>query len=182
MTTYEPQEDSYLLEEVVKRVVEPGMHVLDMGTGSGIQAFAASKAGARTVLAVDINDNALDCVNEKIVSEKIANVRTKHSDLFAEVPDKFDVIIFNAPYLPNDKRDPDVALDGGEQGHEIIARFLEQAPNHLNENGCILLLFSTQSGFGEIINAITANGFVAEEMAQYPMFFERLYVYKLYRT
>lgn len=178
---YDPEEDSYVLEEVVKKVVKPQMFVCDMGTGSGIQAIAAAKAGARTVLAVDIDNEALDYVMQEIKEQKLMNVRTKHSDLFQEmsVHDVFDVIIFNAPYLPDDKDDPDLALDGGAQGHELIARFLKDAKKHLAQTGKILLLFSTQSGFGKVLEAIADNDYVAEQMAEVPMFFERLYVYQL---
>ena len=51
---YEPAEDSYLLVEEVRKRAR-GKKVLDVGTGSGIQARAAYSAGAREVLAVDID-------------------------------------------------------------------------------------------------------------------------------
>ena len=180
---YEPQEDSYLLEKVVKESVKPRMIVCDMGTGSGIQAYAASEAGARTVLAVDIDNQALDYVMTQIKEKNYANIRTKHSDLFSEFQktDFFDIIIFNAPYLPDDERDPDLALDGGKEGHELIGEFLKQAKDHLNENGQVLLLFSTQSNLQKVMEHITHNGFIAEEKAHEGMFFEGLYVYSLRR-
>jgi len=178
---YSPEEDSYLLEKVVKEVVGPGMKVLDMGTGSGIQAIAASDAGARTVLAVDVDAQALDFVAKEVEKKEIKNIRIKQSDLFTELGehDTFDVIIFNAPYLPDDEHDPDLALDGGEEGHELITQFLEGAAAHLEKEGVILLLFSTQSGIAQVMDAILNNGFVAEEKAKEAMFFEGLYVYQL---
>lgn len=178
---YFPEEDSYLLEKVVKDVVEPGMIVCDMGSGSGIQAFAASDAGARLVLAVDIDTEALDYIMKTIEEKKYPTIRTRHSDLFNEFSDTelFDLIIFNAPYLPDDKQDKDVALDGGKEGHELIAKFLEQAKNYLQENGSILLLFSTKTGLPNVMQSISENGFLAEEKAYEGMFFEGLYVYQL---
>lgn len=181
---YEPQEDSFLLEKVVKEVVQPGMKVLDVGTGSGIQAFAASDAGARTVLAVDIDLEALDAVVEELQKRQVKNVRVKQSDLFEGLGenDTFDVVIFNAPYLPDEKDDPDVALDGGVEGHELVVRFLEGVGKHLEPEGIVLLLFSTKTGMEQVMEAITANGFVAEEKAKEAMFFEGLYVLALTRV
>ena len=178
---YEPQEDSHLLAEVVAKRVKPKMHVLDMGTGSGIQAFSATKAGARIVMAVDVDEQALDHVTQQIKEKNILNIRVQQSDLFSNIGehDLFDIIIFNAPYLPDDVNDPDIALDGGVQGHELITKFLAQAKNHLLPNGEILLLFSTQTGFEQVLEAINDNEFIAEQLAEYPMFFERLYVYSL---
>ncbi len=180
---YFPEDDSYLLEKVVREVVKPGMIVCDMGTGSGIQAFAASDSGARTVLAVDIDLEALDYVIKVIQEKKYPTIRTRHSDLFEEFSkdEFFDVIIFNAPYLPDDTRDPDIALDGGEQGHELVENFLGQSRSHLKEGGCILLLFSTQTGLANVMKAISENGFFAEEKAYEGLFFEGLYVYQLQR-
>lgn len=178
---YEPQEDSYLLEKVVHKRVQQGMKVLDMGTGSGIQAFAAIESGARTVVAADIDQEALDEVMIVAKEREYAHLRVQHSDLFSNIGkgDVFNIIIFNAPYLPDDKRDPDLALDGGVEGHELITRFLTQAKNHLAEDGEILLLFSTQSGFEQVLKAINDNEYIAEEHGVFPMFFERLFVYGL---
>lgn len=178
---YFPEEDSYLLEKVVKEVVKPGMIVCDMGTGSGIQAFAASDAGARTVLAADIDTEALDHVMKTVQEKEYPNIRTRQSDLFSEFSknELFDLIVFNAPYLPDDSRDKDIALDGGEQGHELIGRFLRSAKKHLKEKGKVLLLFSTQSNMAKVIEHIKNNGFIAEEKAHEGMFFEGLYVYQL---
>ena len=180
---YDPQEDSYLLADIVKKRVTNDMRVLDVGTGSGIQAVTAVEAGARTVVAVDIDQEALDQVMSVVKEKGYANLRVQHSDLFSSIGknDLFDVIIFNAPYLPSDKRDPDLALDGGIEGHELIARFLGEAKNYLLPGGEVLLLFSTQSGFEQVLKAITDHEYVAEELGELPMFFERLYVYSLTR-
>ncbi|MBW2978746.1 methyltransferase, partial [Candidatus Woesearchaeota archaeon] len=103
-----PREDSHLLE---KEVLEHAKgEVLDMGTGSGIQAeAAASLKKVKKVLAVDKSRHALNYCKEHLKSRKIKLLK---SDLFLKVPKKnFDTIIFNPPYLPTDKVN-DIALDG----------------------------------------------------------------------
>ncbi len=118
---YEPAEDSYLLQEEVKKFVKPNMKVLEIGTGSGILAETAKNMGA-DVLAVDINPEAVKYVKEKEINSIV-------SDLFSNVEDKFDLIIFNPPYLPREGMEPEdsqLATTGGEKGNEVIERFLKE--------------------------------------------------------
>ena len=67
-----------------------------------------------------------------------------HSDLFSNIKGKFNTIIFNPPYLPEDEF-KDKSLDGGKKGYEIIEKFL-------NKVSKIRLIVSTQpklSGIGK---------------------------------
>jgi release factor glutamine methyltransferase len=140
MTLYEPQEDSYLLNKFVRQYAQG--KVLDMGTGTGLQAVAAMEDEENEVLAVDINPEAVEYVKKKGVNAIL-------SDLFEKVEGKFDLIIFNPPYLPEDKREPEdskLATTGGKKGDEILKRFLLQAKEHLEENGKILLVISSLTG------------------------------------
>ena len=129
---YDPAEDSYLLQKQVKKFAKKGMRVLDVGTGSGIQAITAKGQGAN-VLAIDINPECIAYVNN-------LKIPTLQSNLFENVKGKFDLIIFNPPYLPEDPREPKdskLITTGGKTGSEILNKFLEQAKNFLNEKGII---------------------------------------------
>ena len=111
-----------------------------MGTGSGILSETASKfLDKKNILAADINPDAI-----KIVKQK--GFKTIKTNLFKEIKEKFDLITFNAPYLPKDKREPkdsQLATTGGKRGDEISLKFLKQAKKHLNKNGKIFLLISS---------------------------------------
>ena len=87
---YAAREDSFLLAKYVNKFSKG--KVLDLGTGSGIQAEAALKH-TKNVLAVDINKEAVNYVKKKGIKAKVGN-------LFSEIDKKFDLIIFNPPYLP----------------------------------------------------------------------------------
>ncbi|MDP3640695.1 MAG: methyltransferase, partial [Nanoarchaeota archaeon] len=103
MAVYEPAEDSFLLQRWVKEHALG--RVLDMGTGSGIQAFAAAASPrVREVLAVDIDKETIAQLRQKIAKEKIAakKIKALQSDLFEHIAGKFDTILFNPPYLPQD--------------------------------------------------------------------------------
>jgi release factor glutamine methyltransferase len=164
---YQPAEDSYLLQKQVEKFAKKGMKILDMGTGSGIQAITAKEQGA-DVLAVDINKECL----------KLKNIKTLQSNLFENVNEKFDLIIFNPPYLPEDEREPEdskLATTGGKKGNEIIEKFLKQVKNHLKENGKILLLFSSLTPDMKIL----LKNFKTKKLSEEKIPYEILYVYEL---
>jgi release factor glutamine methyltransferase len=173
---YPPKEDSLLLEKQVKRFAKG--RVLDMGTGSGIQALAAVKK-AKSVLAVDINPAVISHCRKNIKNKKI---KCLQSDLFAKVKGEFDTIIFNPPYLPQELPERDVALEGGKKGYETIVRFIESANAFLSTNGSILLLFSSLSNKNHIENAIKQNLFEFKELGRLHIFFEDLFVYRITKS
>ncbi|MEM2916183.1 MAG: methyltransferase [Candidatus Woesearchaeota archaeon] len=175
---YPPKEDSLLLEKWVKRLARG--KVLDMGTGSGIQAVAASKRkSVKSVLAVDINPAVVRHCRKNIASKKISCLQ---SDLFAKVKGEFDTIVFNPPYLPQELPERDVALEGGKKGCETIVRFLESANAFLETNGIILLLFSSLSNKKRIEQSLKENLFDFEELDRLHIFFEDLFVYKIIKS
>lgn len=104
---YEPTEDSFLFAENL--AVRKGDTVLDMGTGCGILGIIAAKKAAK-VVAVDINPYAVRCARE---NAKLNHVIDKtffvQGDLFAPIRkgEKFDLILFNAPYLPSERSEDD---------------------------------------------------------------------------
>lgn len=143
---YKPHEDSFLMQKWVAKKSKNKI-VLDMGTGSGIQAITAFESGAKKVLAVDIDSKALIEARKNAIQHN-ALIEFRGSDLFTNISDKekFELIIFNPPYLPYDKNLPgDVDLSGGEVGNELSLKFLQKARDYLTENGTILLILSSIS-------------------------------------
>lgn len=173
---YEPREDSDLLASVVREMARG--RVLDMGTGpQAIQAMAARENDEVTsVLAVDIDEEALESAREK------EGIIVARSDLFEDVEGMFDTIIFNPPYLPSDDRAPDVALDGGVEGYELTQRFLKQAPGHLARGGRILLLISTLTGRGRIEGILVDLLLEQEVVKERKIAFETLLVYLIEKS
>ena len=181
MDIYEPREDSFLLQSLIKEYAFG--RVLDMGTGFGIQALkAAESKQVIEVLAVDINPQAIEQLNQIIKEQKIRKIQAEVSDLFSKVHGKFDLIIFNPPYLPQDKGIEDDALYGGKKGWELSEKFLQQASKHLVPKGRILFLFSSLTHKNKIDEIIGNNLFEFKEIAREKFAFEELYIYLIEKS
>jgi release factor glutamine methyltransferase len=173
---YEPREDSFLLERNVEKFAKG--KVLDMGTGTGILAIAAAKnKKVKSVVAVDINKEAILYVLDVCINENMP-VTVVQSDLFENINEKFDTIVFNPPYLPNQGPE-DLALDGGEKGYELIENFLVQAKKHLTKEGQILLLFSSLTNKDIVDSILRREEYSFKQVDSMKLDFEELYVYRI---
>jgi len=174
---YEPREDSYLLAREVNRLAS-GKRVLDVGCGSGIQIEAAIKSGAEKVLGVDIDSESLDYCERK-------GLDVLRSDLFENVSGMFDLIVFNPPYLPEDKREDlesSKATSGGVKGDEIIIRFLKAVRNYMEEEGEILLIVSSFTPLEEIERVLEGEGLMKGVVASDNFFMEGIEVWEIRKT
>ncbi len=174
---YSPEDDSYLLSETLKEYLPKKIQqnkefsLLEIGIGSGIQLQTALSCGLKSenLSGVDINEDA-------IILCKNLGFNCFVSDLFSKVKGKFDLIIFNPPYLPEDESEPKdsrLITTGGKFGSELINDFLSQAKNHLNSNGKIFLLVSS------LTKKIKWENYKKKLISKKKIFFEELKVYEL---
>ena len=92
---------------------------------------------------------------------------------------KFDVILFNTPYLPtsNDEildDDLNYAFDGGPDGRKVIDVFLNQVKSYLNENGKLQMIQSSLSDIDKTLEKLDYQGFISEIGASEKFFFEEI--------
>jgi len=175
---YTPREDSLLLADVIWEFNDIGK-VLDMGTGSGIQAIIISKK-AEKVLGVDINPDAIKLAKENARINKAKNISFIVSDLFDKVNGKFDLILFNAPYLPvEDKIKGAEQWSGGKTGREILERFAVNVKKYLKKDGIILIVISSLTGLKETKKLFNKYGFEVGVIRKKKVPWEVLYVLEI---
>lgn len=174
--TYEPAEDTMLLLKAALNEVKPEDKAIEIGCGRGTISLEIAKR-ARSIIATDINP----CAVRLAKSHGLDVIR---ADIFSGLKERFDLVIFNPPYLPTKKEERasgwiNYALDGGENGRKTINRFIEGLPDHLSQNGRCLLLVSSLSGLPAVKEKAEVEGLSAIEVANERCFFEELYVVKL---
>lgn len=181
-SVYSPAEDSFLLAKYSKTLKGK---ILDMGTGSGIQAIVNAKTNPNNqITAADVNPSTTTCAKQNAQVNDITNIRFIQSNLFENITESFDGIIFNPPYLPEEdsSKDEELALSGGQTGRELTDKFIDQFPQHLNPNGTVLLLQSSINNVEKTKQKLLEKKFKAEIIDQESFFFEKLYVLKITRT
>lgn len=138
-----PRPDTEILvEEVIKianKIQNPT--ILDLCTGSGAIGISIAKNVPKAeVYAVDISDKAL-AVADKNAKKLETKVKFIKSDLFDKIRKmKFDIIVSNPPYIKKEdihylseevQKEPEIALDGGNDGLDFYRKIVQQAPEYL---------------------------------------------------
>ncbi|OGG86063.1 hypothetical protein A2392_01195 [Candidatus Kaiserbacteria bacterium RIFOXYB1_FULL_46_14] len=151
-------ETEYWVEKAIKEIEKAGkasprpLRILDLCAGSGAIGVAVAKAvPSAEVTFVEIDPSHLPTIeknitqnlsiNRKVLGERFVVIE---SDLFSKVEGEFDFILTNPPYIDpaidrteeNVKNfEPHLALYGGVNGVELIARLIAEAPQYLSDNG-----------------------------------------------
>ena len=146
-----PNRDTECLVEEAEKRVKPGMHVLDLCTGSGCVLLSLIKRNPGiTGTGTDISPAALRVAESN--AERLGaaeQVTFMEADLFEGIEGRFDLITANPPYVATGVigtlepevrvHEPALALDGGEDGLHIYRRLIPEAFRHLKAGGSLLL-------------------------------------------
>ena len=147
-----PRPETEQVTEKALEYVRDGMKVLDMCTGSGAIAIViAAKTGAE-VTAADVSADAIDVARQNAVGCGVT-VNFVQSDLYENIEGEYDLIVSNPPYIRRDemaalppcvRKEPAIALDGGEDGLDYYRRIIEAAP--LVAGGILVLEIGAEQG------------------------------------
>ncbi len=170
---YEPAEDTFLLAENLR--VERGERVLELGTGCGLLAVLAAERGGK-VVATDVSEEAIRCAWLNAWKHGVGRrVELRKGWLFEPVKKmKFDLILFNPPYLPVEEEDP--RWGGGKDGRGVLDPFLSSLSSHLSGRGRALFVQSSLSGMGETLEKAREQGLGVRLLSGLRRFFEELWV------
>ena len=128
------------------------VRVADAGTGSGAVALSVARhALAAKVFATDVSTEALAYAGRNRARlGLLERVVLLAGDLLEPLSEPLDVVAANLPYIPTEEferlpaeiraGEPRVAVDGGEDGLELVRRLVEQLPEHVAEGPVAVLL------------------------------------------
>ncbi len=141
-----------------------GGSFLEIGCGAGVTAVHASLSGCRHVVAVDINEAAIDNTRRNAERHGVSDrISVRYSDLYEALdPDeRFDVIFWNSNFIdaPDDhffQSDLDYAYF--DPGYRVHRRYLQGALSHLRDGGRLFLGFSSLGNWDELRRACSEAG------------------------
>ena len=163
-------ETELMLEKLIKIYKDKKINILDIGTGSGcILISLLSELKNSIGVGIDISTEALKIAKKNAKKHKINNKIFFYNKSFTEIYDrKFDLIVSNPPYLltkdirnlqEDIKRfEPLIALDGGNDGLDVIKKVIYKAKNILKFNGMLALEIGNGQ-FRKVSNILFKNNF-----------------------
>ena len=132
-------------------LIGEGLHIVDVGTGSGCIAIALAKElPAARVTATDISPAALEVAKRNAARHNVADRMVfLERNLLAGLAGKYDLIASNPPYVGRNEKDslmrevrdhePELALYGGQEGYELYAGLIAQAARNVTPGGLLVL-------------------------------------------
>jgi release factor glutamine methyltransferase len=159
-----------------------GKRVIDVGTGTGILALAAARAGAEYVVAADINPNAALNANENARANGLGDrVSGVCSNLLAALAPRplFDVILSSPPKHAGEPRNlTDRGWHAGPAYRDVAALF-DHARKCLKPDGRMYVMVSSDSDLDLFGKLIDKAGFRARLAHEYSIVIESLIIYEL---
>jgi release factor glutamine methyltransferase len=156
---------SRLLGEAVLKEVRESDRVLDMGTGSGVNAILAASKAAE-VVAVDINPVAVEAARNNAAYNGVADrIEIRRSDVFSNVDGEFDLIIFDPPFRWFTPRDL-LEVATADENYQAMTTFFREARRHLTLDGRMLIFFGSSGDLAYLKRLIDKGGFAAEVVAE----------------
>jgi release factor glutamine methyltransferase len=148
---FAPPPTSDLLGRAVIAEVRAGERVLDMGTGSGVNALLAARGGA-SVLGVDVNPAAVEAARANAVRNEV-RATFRVSDVFAQVDGCFDLMVIDPPFRWFAPRDmAEAAMT--DEGYAMVGRFLTGVRERLALGGRVLMFFGTSGDQDHVLGLV----------------------------
>ena len=140
----------------------PGIDILEIGSGTGAISVLAALAGARRVVAVDINPDAVANTRANIEKHGLGDrMEAREGDVFDPVrPDqRFDLVFWNIPFAFVEPGTPVTPLQRStlDPGYASMRRYITEGPRHLKPGGLLTLGFSTTLGRMDLVEEIAAG-------------------------
>jgi predicted RNA methylase len=162
--TYFPTRFDHLIlfDNWLKRYEGPKKTAIDVGVGSGVLSFQLVKHGFQKVFATDTNPNAIIGLKENMGDTKMSRkIELNHASLFGKWDKPTELIVFNPPWLPEQKE-----IDGVDEAiyynDKLFPEFFEAAKTRLTADGKLVVIFSNLAQ----LSKITTEHPIEKELAE----------------
>lgn len=186
---YLPSDDTDLMINTLeKEIISKKLFfntALELGSGNGYLSLSVYN-NVNEIISVDLNPIVVDYLKKVKEKYQLDKQKIFSSDLFSSLDKnkKYDLIIFNPPYVPSEplklEKGIDLAVNGGKDGLEVISRFLKEFDLFLLKTGVCYLLVSSLNKINKIKKKISEKKMSCEIIASKKLFFEELFVLKIY--
>ncbi|WP_078552767.1 50S ribosomal protein L11 methyltransferase [Bacillus alkalicellulosilyticus] len=134
--------------QAIEKMITPGDSAIDVGTGSGVLSIAAAKLGAKDVLALDLDEVAVESAKINTELNKVdRQVTVKQNNLLEGIDGEYDFIVANILA-------------------EIIVRFVQDAARVLKPNGVFITSGIISRKKDEVKDSLLSHGFTIEEIVE----------------
>ncbi len=177
---YLPSDDTNLMLDVLKDELKYNTfnNTLEIGPGNAFLALEIYNYSENTTV-VDINSMVIDYIKDIKEKYKLNRLNIIYGDLFNKLNSKkYDLIVFNPPYVPSEAIE-NYATDGGIEGSEIIIKFINNLNIHLTNKGICYLLISSHNQPKKIYKQIIKNNLNYKILREKNIFFENLIILKI---
>ena len=166
-------ETEHLIEAALAFINGRALHAVDVGTGSGAIAITVKgNVPETTMYAIDISEAALRVAQANAQTQTI-DVNFIQGDLLTPLVERgvaVDLVMANLPYIKTDvlrtlsvkDYEPELALDGGDDGLDLITRLVEQVPLVCKPGGLLLLEIGADQG--EAVKALVEERLSAKQI------------------
>jgi len=168
-------ETELMVEKLIEIFKEKKISILDMGTGSGcILISLLSELKNSTGVGIDISKKALEVAKKNSDKHRMKNkIKFFNKSLESKFYQKFDLIVSNPPYIKSNeiknlkedirKYEPRIALDGGNDGLDLIKKVIYKTKNILKIKGLLALEIGNEQN-KKVSNILIKNNFKIEHI------------------
>ena len=168
-------ETELMVEEIIEIFKKKRISILDIGTGSGcILISLLSELSNSKGIGIDISKKALIVAKKNSDKHKIlSNIKFLNKSLDAKFNEKFDLIVSNPPYIKSSeiknlredikKYEPRIALDGGNDGLDLIKKVIYKTKYNLKAKGKLALEIGNEQ-HKKVSEILIKNNFKIEKI------------------
>jgi len=163
-------ETELMVEKIVKIFKKKDIFILDIGTGTGcILLSILGELKNSKGIGIDISSKAIKIANENSKKHKLTQRTKFYRRSLSEIyQNKFDLIVSNPPYIMRKdiknlnedikKFEPKLALDGGNDGLDVIKKVIYKSKNILKTKGMLALEIGNEQ-FKKVSKILRSNKF-----------------------